>query len=96
MVLFLKIVVIVCLLMSTVLFVGRVYMGIVTLSVKLLRQKPEKWYKWEPIKDDLEEGNLAYPMVLVQIPMCNEKEVMHFHSKHSAALTLDNRNEHDI
>ncbi|CAA3007930.1 glucomannan 4-beta-mannosyltransferase 9-like [Olea europaea subsp. europaea] len=50
-------------------------MGIVTLSVKLLRQKPEKWYKWEPIKDDLEEGNLAYPVVLVQIPMCNEKEV---------------------
>ncbi|KAJ6690570.1 hypothetical protein OIU85_006790 [Salix viminalis] len=32
-------------------------------------------YKWEPIKDDIELGNSAYPMVLVQVPMYNEKEV---------------------
>ncbi|CAI9759798.1 unnamed protein product [Fraxinus pennsylvanica] len=75
-VLFLKIMVIVCLIMSTMLLVERVYMGIVILFVKLLRQKPEKWYKWEPIKeDDLEQGNLSIPLVLVQIPICNEKEV---------------------
>nr|GEV70827.1 glucomannan 4-beta-mannosyltransferase 9-like [Tanacetum cinerariifolium] len=37
--------------------------------------KLEKKYKWESIKEDLEMGNSAYPMVLVQIPMYNEKEV---------------------
>lgn len=34
-----------------------------------------KKYKWEPIKGDLEVKSEAYPMVLVQIPMHNEKEV---------------------
>ncbi|CAJ1976660.1 unnamed protein product [Sphenostylis stenocarpa] len=41
----------------------------------LFRYKPDKKYKWEPLRDDLEIGNSAYPMVLVQIPMYNEKEV---------------------
>ncbi|OIV89704.1 hypothetical protein TanjilG_05159 [Lupinus angustifolius] len=50
-------------------------MGVVIAFVKLFGYKPEKRYKWEPIRDDLELGNTAYPMVLVQIPMYNEKEV---------------------
>lgn len=50
-------------------------MGIVVVLIKIFRWKPEKKYKWEPMKEDLEMGNLAYPMVLVQIPMYNEKEV---------------------
>ncbi|XP_077235881.1 glucomannan 4-beta-mannosyltransferase 9-like [Tasmannia lanceolata] len=71
----LKISVVLCLIMSIMLFVERVYMGIVIILVKLFGRKPEKRYKWEPIRDDVELGNSAYPMVLVQIPMYNEKEV---------------------
>ncbi|XP_024975437.1 glucomannan 4-beta-mannosyltransferase 9-like isoform X2 [Cynara cardunculus var. scolymus] len=72
---FMKVMVTMCLAMSVMLFVERVYMGIVIVVVKLTRHKPEKRYKWEAIKEDLESGNSAYPMVLVQIPMYNEKEV---------------------
>lgn len=71
----LKLLVILCLAMSLMLFVEKVYMGIVILFVKVFRNKPEKHYKWEPLRDDIELGNSAYPMVLVQIPMYNEKEV---------------------
>nr|XP_027104838.1 glucomannan 4-beta-mannosyltransferase 9-like isoform X2 [Coffea arabica] len=72
---FLKMMVFLCLTMSILLFVERVYMGIVVVLIKIFRWKPEKKHKWEPMKEDLEMGNLGYPMVLVQIPMCNEKEV---------------------
>ncbi|KAG6630685.1 glucomannan 4-beta-mannosyltransferase 9-like [Carya illinoinensis] len=65
----------VCLAMSIMLFLERVYMGIVIVFVKLFGQKPEKRYKWEPFRDDVELGHSAYPMVLIQIPMYNEKEV---------------------
>lgn len=65
----------VCLAMSLMLFIERVYMGVVIVLVKLFGRKPEKRYKWEPIRDDVELGNAAYPMVLVQIPMYNEREV---------------------
>ncbi|RWR83476.1 glucomannan 4-beta-mannosyltransferase 9 [Cinnamomum micranthum f. kanehirae] len=71
----LKVAVFVCLAMSIMLFLERVYMGIVIILVKLFGRKPEKRYKWEPIRDDVELGNSHYPMVLVQIPMYNEKEV---------------------
>ncbi|XP_027363147.1 glucomannan 4-beta-mannosyltransferase 9-like isoform X2 [Abrus precatorius] len=71
----LKLLVVLCLAMSVMLFVERVYMGIVLVILKFFRRKPEKQYKWEPLRDDLELGNSAYPMVLVQIPMYNEKEV---------------------
>ncbi|KAH7553432.1 hypothetical protein JRO89_XS12G0011200 [Xanthoceras sorbifolium] len=50
-------------------------MGIVIVLLKLFGRRPEKRYRWEPIKDDVEFGNSAYPMVLVQIPMYNEREV---------------------
>ncbi|XP_073140146.1 glucomannan 4-beta-mannosyltransferase 9-like [Henckelia pumila] len=71
----LKIAVFLCLAMSGMLFIERVYMGIVISFVKLFGRKPDKRYKWEPLRDDLELGNSAYPMVLIQIPMYNEKEV---------------------
>lgn len=71
----LKVLVFLCLIMSVMLFIERVYMGIVIVLVKLFGKKPEKRYKWEPMKDDIELGNSSYPMVLVQIPMYNEKEV---------------------
>ncbi|KAJ4845941.1 Glucomannan 4-beta-mannosyltransferase 9 [Turnera subulata] len=71
----LRLAVTICLIMSLMLFIERVYMGIVIMLLKLFRRKPEKRYKWEPMKDDVELGNSAYPMVLVQIPMYNEREV---------------------
>lgn len=74
----LKLSVFLCLVMSLMLFVERVYMAVVIVLVKLLGIKPHKRYKWEPLKDDLELGNSVYPMVLVQIPMYNEREVSYF------------------
>ncbi|KAL1817350.1 hypothetical protein DCAR_0521787 [Daucus carota subsp. sativus] len=71
----LRLMVNVCLAMSVMLFVERVYMGIVKLFIQVLRRTPKKKFKWEAMKEDLELGSLAYPMVLVQIPMYNEKEV---------------------
>lgn len=71
----LKLLVYTCLAMSVMLFIERVYMGIVVVFVKLVGRKPQKMYKWEKMKDDIELGNSTYPMVLVQIPMYNEKEV---------------------
>lgn len=60
------------------LFIERVYMGIVIVLLKLFGRNPQKRYKWEAMKDDVELGNSAYPMVLIQIPMYNEKEVTSF------------------
>lgn len=71
----LNVAVFLCLAMSAMLFVERVYMAVVITLVKIFGRKPDKRYKWEPLKDDLEHGNSAYPMVLVQIPMFNEREV---------------------
>ncbi|CAI9785894.1 unnamed protein product [Fraxinus pennsylvanica] len=63
------------LVMSMIVSVERLYMLIVVIFVKLFKRKPEKRYIWEPVQDDVEIGNAAFPLVLVQIPMCNEKEV---------------------
>ncbi|CAH9079035.1 unnamed protein product [Cuscuta epithymum] len=72
----LRVAVFVCLLMSVMLFIERVYIGVVIALVKVFGRKPEKRYKCEPLKDDdVELGDSAYPTVLVQIPMYNEKEV---------------------
>ncbi|XP_062179144.1 probable glucomannan 4-beta-mannosyltransferase 9 [Phragmites australis] len=67
-----------CLAMSVTLFAEKVYMAAVVLAVRLLGRRPERRYRWEPMRtrdDDLEASNAAYPMVLVQIPMYNEREV---------------------
>ncbi|RWW56219.1 hypothetical protein BHE74_00037128 [Ensete ventricosum] len=71
----LRLSVLLCLAMSVMLFVEKVYMAIVIVLVKLFRRRPETRYKWEPMGDDAELGNAAYPVVLVQIPMYNEKEI---------------------
>ncbi|XP_010516764.1 PREDICTED: probable mannan synthase 7 isoform X2 [Camelina sativa] len=70
-----KFLVAICLIMSVMLFVEVMYMGIVVLYVKLFKRKPAKIYKWEAMEDDVECGSATYPMVLVQMPMYNEKEV---------------------
>ncbi|KAK1313830.1 Mannan synthase 1 [Acorus calamus] len=64
----------VCAAMSVMLFMERVYMAVVILSVKLLRKKKYTKYGLEAMKEDLENNN-NHPVILVQIPMYNEKEV---------------------
>ncbi|XP_044959938.1 probable glucomannan 4-beta-mannosyltransferase 9 isoform X2 [Hordeum vulgare subsp. vulgare] len=62
--------------MSAMLFAEKVYMAVVVLAVRLLGRRPERQYRSEPVGDDDPElGSAAYPMVLVQIPMYNEREV---------------------
>ncbi|MQM05893.1 hypothetical protein Taro_038710 [Colocasia esculenta] len=70
-----------CLLMSVMMITEKLFMGAVSLYVKVLRRRPERVYRWEPVGgagggEDVELGSLlACPNVLVQIPMFNEKEV---------------------
>lgn len=49
-------------------------MAIIIISVKLFGKKRYTKYKLKSMREDL-ELNKSYPMVLVQIPMYNEKEV---------------------
>ncbi|VAI90524.1 probable glucomannan 4-beta-mannosyltransferase 9 [Triticum dicoccoides] len=69
--------VLLCVAMSAMLFAEKVYMAVVVLALRLLGRRPERQYRWEPMRDgdDPELGSAAYPMVLVQIPMYNEREV---------------------
>ncbi|KAK9279120.1 hypothetical protein L1049_012795 [Liquidambar formosana] len=53
----------ICLTMSLMLFIERLYMGIVIILVKLFWKKPDKRYNWEPIQEDLENGNSNFPVV---------------------------------
>lgn len=64
--------------LSVLIFLEKIFFGLTTVWVKVFKLKPKKRYKWEAIKPDLESGSLAFPMVLVQIPMFNEKEVSLF------------------
>ncbi|KAL0344659.1 UNVERIFIED_CONTAM: Glucomannan 4-beta-mannosyltransferase 1 [Sesamum radiatum] len=70
----LRIAVYICIAMSIMLFIERVYMAIVIVFVKCLGKKRYTKYQLDSIKEDLEK-NKNYPMLLVQIPMFNEKEV---------------------
>ncbi|KAL4578754.1 hypothetical protein LXL04_014885 [Taraxacum kok-saghyz] len=63
------------LVMSMMLFIEIVYMSLVIAFNYLFGRKTEKRYKWEEFKDDVELGNSVYPLVLIQIPMFNEKKV---------------------
>lgn len=72
----LRIAISLCLIFSVMLMLEKVMMGAVSLFAKIFQRRPEKMYKSEPLKGDEEIGTSAYPMVLVQIPMYNEKQVM--------------------
>ncbi|RAL44568.1 unnamed protein product [Cuscuta campestris] len=79
----LRMAVVLCLGMSVMLFVERVYMGVVVAFVRVFGWgKGEKRYKFEGLNDDDEDDDVElggsaadYPTVLVQIPMFNEREV---------------------
>ncbi|XP_072980780.1 probable glucomannan 4-beta-mannosyltransferase 4 [Typha angustifolia] len=80
--------IVICMAMSFMLVFEAAYMSAVSLGVKLFRWKPEKRYKWEAFGGgDEEKGSLQYPMVLVQIPMYNEKEVYSLSIGAACALT---------
>ncbi|TVU28500.1 hypothetical protein EJB05_20019 [Eragrostis curvula] len=68
---------VVCMVMSVIVLAEKVFLGIVSAAVNLLRRRPEKLYRCDPIvqHEDQEDGSAAFPMVLVQIPMYNEEEV---------------------
>ncbi|KAG6477233.1 hypothetical protein ZIOFF_066485 [Zingiber officinale] len=70
-----KTAVVLCLVMSLILVVEKLSMALVALYVKVFGRTPEKVYKWQEMPQDPELGSLPYPMVLVQIPMFNEREV---------------------
>ncbi|KAJ3677384.1 hypothetical protein LUZ60_003108 [Juncus effusus] len=65
----------ICLVMTCMILVEKLFVGFVSLIVRIFQLKPEKRYKWESIQQDEEKGSSVYPMVLVQIPMYNEREV---------------------
>ncbi|XP_073105406.1 glucomannan 4-beta-mannosyltransferase 1 isoform X2 [Elaeis guineensis] len=71
----LKLAEVLCLIMSVMLITEKLSMGTASLFAKVFRWRPERRYKWVPMGQDLEMGSLAYPMVLVQIPMFNERQV---------------------
>lgn len=72
----LRLAVAVCLTMSVLLFLERMYMAVVIAGVRLFRFRPERRYRCDPLpEDDPELGSSAFPVVLVQIPMFNEREV---------------------
>ncbi|PKA66648.1 Glucomannan 4-beta-mannosyltransferase 9 [Apostasia shenzhenica] len=64
-----------CLVMLVMVMVEKVAMGLASSYAKVFRRRPQRIYACEPLEEDEELGTLAYPMVLVQIPMYNEKEV---------------------
>lgn len=70
----LKLAVILCSIMSVMLFIERVGMAAVIFTVKVLGKKKYTKYKLDAMKQNLERDK-RYPMVLIQIPMYNEKEV---------------------
>ncbi|CAL0326787.1 unnamed protein product [Lupinus luteus] len=70
----LKLAVILCSVMSVMLFVERVVMATVCAIVKVLGKKKYRKYNLDAMKQKLHRSQ-RYPNVLIQIPMYNEKEV---------------------
>ncbi|KAL6592419.1 hypothetical protein ACP70R_049472 [Stipagrostis hirtigluma subsp. patula] len=72
---FLRGLVVACMVMSVIVLTEKLFLGTVSSVMKVLRRRPARLYKCDPIEQDDEEvGSTAFPMVLVQIPMYNEKE----------------------
>ncbi|KAJ3673794.1 hypothetical protein LUZ60_005786 [Juncus effusus] len=87
----LDIAIVTCVVMSFMLLLEAVYMSAVSLVVKVVGITPERRYKCEPIGlvEDVEKGGEKgrFPVVLVQIPMYNEKEVYKLSIRAACALT---------
>ena len=70
--------------MTVMILLEKLFVAAVYFTVKALNLKPERRYRWRPIAaaatggDDEEAsggGSAVFPVVLVQIPMYNEREV---------------------
>uniref|UniRef100_A0A0E0AVR2 glucomannan 4-beta-mannosyltransferase n=1 Tax=Oryza glumipatula TaxID=40148 RepID=A0A0E0AVR2_9ORYZ len=86
--------------MTVMILAEKLFVAAVCLAVRAFRLRPDRRYKWLPIgaaaaaassEDDEESGLVAaaaaFPMVLVQIPMFNEREV--YKLSIGAACSLD-------
>ncbi|XP_051196694.2 probable glucomannan 4-beta-mannosyltransferase 6 [Lolium perenne] len=73
--------------MSVILLAEKVFLGVISAAVNVLRRRSGRPYKCDPIVQDDETGSAACPMVLVQIPMYNEKEVYHLSIGAACRLT---------
>eukprot|EP01018_Ginkgo_biloba_P006269 Gb_04568 [translate_table: standard] len=66
----------ICIVLFLIQSADRVVLSLGCLWIRLKKIKPVPQLEIQDSAADLEHGeNRAYPMVLVQIPMCNEKEV---------------------
>ncbi|KAK1403384.1 Mannan synthase [Heracleum sosnowskyi] len=65
----------ICVAMSIMLFIERLYMTCVILGIKFLGKKRYTKYRLDALKEEVEKKKKEYPKVLVQIPMYNEREV---------------------
>ncbi|KAM0894615.1 hypothetical protein ACQ4PT_024346 [Festuca glaucescens] len=76
-----RLLVLLSLAMTVMILLEKLFVAAVYLTVKALGLKPERRYRWRPIGAVDEEealtggGSAAFPVVLVQIPMYNEREV---------------------
>ncbi|KAL0909138.1 hypothetical protein M5K25_023670 [Dendrobium thyrsiflorum] len=76
----LRLAVAVCLVMSIIMVLEKIFMGAVSLFVRLAGRSPSKVYRWEPFPDhfdeEMQQGSIdSHPMVLIQIPLFNERQV---------------------
>ncbi|KAF8772905.1 hypothetical protein HU200_005301 [Digitaria exilis] len=75
-----RLLVFVSLAMTVMILVEKLFVCAVCIAVRVFRLTPDRRYRWEPITagSDEESGGdrdtAKYPMVLVQIPMYNERE----------------------
>ncbi|KAL6912141.1 hypothetical protein ACP4OV_000946 [Aristida adscensionis] len=77
-----------CMVMSVIVLAEKAFLGMVSLVVKVLRRRPARMYRCDPIaQGDAEATSAAFPMVLVQIPMYNEKEVYQLSIGAACSLT---------
>nr|CAB3483052.1 unnamed protein product [Digitaria exilis] len=76
-----RLLVFISLAMTVMILVEKLFVCAVCIAVRAFRLTPDRRYRWEPIAagSDEESGGDRdtdkYPMVLVQIPMYNEREV---------------------
>lgn len=66
--------VLLCTAMSLIVLAEKVFLGAVSSVAKLRRRRPGRVYRCDP-DEEADAASWAYPMVLVQIPMYNEREV---------------------
>ncbi|KAJ4765243.1 cellulose synthase like [Rhynchospora pubera] len=83
----LQLILIVCLVMQMMVLFEKAFMALSSWYGRFLGPRPHRIYKCDPIEEDEELGSLAYPMVLVQIPMYNEKEVYQLSIGAACSLT---------